>query len=174
MYACTQETPLPVDPSMFPTWPAKSELAALKKDKTKEKSPTAPEGGAFLNQVKVNILIFFFKTGCLCLFHRKMIWLGGFDWQQQCMGRQLLAKDSVYDSDYCPNTCTQMYTIMYIYVKMLFKNVINTTEWIIESFSIMLQGSQWYCSIWLLMLHSDLRPSHADNIVLDFFWLIGW
>lgn len=47
-----QETPLPVDPSMFPTWPAKSEMAALKKDKAKEKSPSAPEGGAFLNQVK--------------------------------------------------------------------------------------------------------------------------
>lgn len=47
-----KETPLPVDPSMFPTWPAKSELAALKKDKTKEKSPSAPEGGAFLSQVK--------------------------------------------------------------------------------------------------------------------------
>ena len=47
-----QETPLPVDPSMFPTWPAKSELATLKKDKVKEKSPSAPEGGAFhQNQV---------------------------------------------------------------------------------------------------------------------------
>ena len=50
----TQETPLPVDPSMFPTWPAKSEMAALKKDKAKEKSPSAPEGGAFLSQVKVS------------------------------------------------------------------------------------------------------------------------
>jgi len=53
--ARTQETPLPVDPSMFPTWPAKSEMAALKKDKAKEKSPSAPEGGAFLNQVKVAV-----------------------------------------------------------------------------------------------------------------------
>jgi len=32
---------------MFPTWPAKSELATMKKEKVKEKSPTAPEGGAF-------------------------------------------------------------------------------------------------------------------------------
>ena len=51
----TQETPLPVDPSMFPTWPAKSEMAAMKKDKTKEKSPKPPEGGAFLSQVKVPV-----------------------------------------------------------------------------------------------------------------------
>ena len=61
----TQETPLPVDPSMFPTWPAKSEMAALKKDKAKEKSPSAPEGGAFLNQVKVEFQIFL-QTGCRC------------------------------------------------------------------------------------------------------------
>ena len=53
MHTSSQETPLPVDPSMFPTWPAKSELAAMKKDNTKEKSPSAPEGGAFLSQVKV-------------------------------------------------------------------------------------------------------------------------
>lgn len=30
---------------MFPTWPAKSEMS---KKPTRERSPTAPEGGAFL------------------------------------------------------------------------------------------------------------------------------
>ncbi|XP_071945128.1 uncharacterized protein [Antedon mediterranea] len=35
-----RERPLPIDPSMFPTWPAKSEMARVKKS-----SPKAPEGG---------------------------------------------------------------------------------------------------------------------------------
>uniref|UniRef100_A0A1X7TN95 cyclin-dependent kinase n=1 Tax=Amphimedon queenslandica TaxID=400682 RepID=A0A1X7TN95_AMPQE len=39
-----EESPLPVDPSMFPTWPAKSEMT---KKSVRPKSPTAPEGGAF-------------------------------------------------------------------------------------------------------------------------------
>jgi len=38
------EAPLPVDPSMFPTWPAKSEMMA-NPAKKKQKSPTPPEGG---------------------------------------------------------------------------------------------------------------------------------
>ena len=46
----TQESPLPVDPSMFPTWPAKSEMV---KKSARHRSPTAPEGGAFLLQQKV-------------------------------------------------------------------------------------------------------------------------
>jgi len=41
-----QETPLPVDPSMFPTWPAKSEMAKQKGAKVggTGKSPKAPAG----------------------------------------------------------------------------------------------------------------------------------
>ena len=37
-----------VPPSMFPTWPAKSEMDPKKK---RAKSPTPPEGGAFQLQV---------------------------------------------------------------------------------------------------------------------------
>ena len=40
-----QESPLPVDPSMFPTWPAKSEKM---RRKSREKSPTPPIGGNYL------------------------------------------------------------------------------------------------------------------------------
>ena len=40
-----QESPLPVDPSMFPTWPAKSEKV---RRKSREKSPTPPIGGNYL------------------------------------------------------------------------------------------------------------------------------
>lgn len=52
--ACTpilpvQEAPLPVESSMFPTWPAKSERTS--REKERERSPTAPEGGAFFKQV---------------------------------------------------------------------------------------------------------------------------
>lgn len=46
------ESPLPIDPSMFPTWPAKSEIASAKAKAgtlpnavTSAKSPKAPEGG---------------------------------------------------------------------------------------------------------------------------------
>ena len=39
----TQEPPMPIPPSMFNTWPAKSELGHRKK----AKSPTPPVGGAF-------------------------------------------------------------------------------------------------------------------------------
>jgi cell division cycle 2-like protein len=45
-----QESPLPVDPNMFPTWPAKSEMI---KKSVRPKSPTAPEGGAFLLNSKL-------------------------------------------------------------------------------------------------------------------------
>jgi cell division cycle 2-like protein len=38
-----KETPLPVDPSMFPTWPAKSENV---RKGNRERSPSAPVGGA--------------------------------------------------------------------------------------------------------------------------------
>lgn len=40
------ESPQPVDPSMFPTWPAKSEMAKRPKKKDVEHSPQAPQGGA--------------------------------------------------------------------------------------------------------------------------------
>ena len=36
---------MPVPPSMFPTWPAKSEMKRRKSHRGK--SPTPPEGGAF-------------------------------------------------------------------------------------------------------------------------------
>ncbi|KAJ7393423.1 hypothetical protein OS493_006396 [Desmophyllum pertusum] len=38
--------PSAVDPSMFPTWPAKSEMAKRPKKKDAEHSPQAPQGGA--------------------------------------------------------------------------------------------------------------------------------
>ncbi|ROI74323.1 Cyclin-dependent kinase 11B [Anabarilius grahami] len=38
-----RETPLPIEPSMFPTWPAKSEQQRVKRGT----SPRAPEGGQF-------------------------------------------------------------------------------------------------------------------------------
>ena len=45
-----QESPLPAAPHMFPTWPAKSEMSRKPK---RDKSPTPPEGGAFLiNKVR--------------------------------------------------------------------------------------------------------------------------
>lgn len=44
------EGPLPVDPSMFPTWPAKSEMNANPKKKIK--SPTPPEGGGAADKLE--------------------------------------------------------------------------------------------------------------------------
>lgn len=45
-----KETPLPVDPSMFPTWPAKSEgLAKPKLEKDSE--PRAPSAGKMYEQM---------------------------------------------------------------------------------------------------------------------------
>ena len=49
-----QESPLPVAPHMFPTWPAKSEMSRKPK---RDKSPTPPEGGAFLiNKVRETVI----------------------------------------------------------------------------------------------------------------------
>eukprot|EP00116_Pleurobrachia_bachei_P011682 sb/3471944/ len=45
-----KEEPLPVDPSMFPTWPAKSEMNA--NPKKKQKSPTPPSGGGAANKLE--------------------------------------------------------------------------------------------------------------------------
>jgi cell division cycle 2-like protein len=46
-----QETPLPVDPSMFPTWPAKSE--GLSKPKLeKDSEPRAPSAGKMFNEAE--------------------------------------------------------------------------------------------------------------------------
>lgn len=45
------ETPLPVDPSMFPTWPAKSEQPRVKKVVD---SPKAPQGGKEYNNLLVS------------------------------------------------------------------------------------------------------------------------
>ncbi|KAL1021095.1 hypothetical protein UPYG_G00008770 [Umbra pygmaea] len=42
-----QETPLPIDPSMFPTWPAKSEQQRVKRGT----SPRPPEGGLGYSQL---------------------------------------------------------------------------------------------------------------------------
>lgn len=42
-----RETPLPIEPSMFPTWPAKSEQQRVKRGT----SPRAPEGGQFSQMV---------------------------------------------------------------------------------------------------------------------------
>jgi cell division cycle 2-like protein len=43
-----KESPLPVDPSMFPTWPAKSELPRSRK----HASPSAPKGGRELEEAE--------------------------------------------------------------------------------------------------------------------------
>lgn len=45
------ETPVPVDPAMFPTWPAKSEQPRIKKI---IESPKAPEGGMGYNNLLVS------------------------------------------------------------------------------------------------------------------------
>lgn len=43
-----KELPLPIDPSMFPTWPAKSELGARK---ALASSPKPPSGGSQFKQL---------------------------------------------------------------------------------------------------------------------------
>ena len=49
-----KETPLPVAPSMFPTWPAKSERM---KNPKALKSPSAPKGGSgFSKMVSVSLM----------------------------------------------------------------------------------------------------------------------
>lgn len=45
------EIPLPIDPSMFPTWPAKSELGARK---ALASSPKPPSGGGKFKQLGEN------------------------------------------------------------------------------------------------------------------------
>jgi len=40
-----QESPFPVKPDMFPTWPAKSEMMKRPKKRDYEHSPKPPEGG---------------------------------------------------------------------------------------------------------------------------------
>lgn len=40
-----QENPLPIDPSMFPTWPAKSELSASEKANVKKAASPKPPSG---------------------------------------------------------------------------------------------------------------------------------
>ena len=47
-----KENPRPVDPSQFPTWPAKSEGAAT--TKRAPASPKAPEGGDAYNKLLAN------------------------------------------------------------------------------------------------------------------------
>lgn len=44
-----KESPLPIDPSMFPTWPAKSEQGAGSNTR-KAKSPKPPSGGELFSQ----------------------------------------------------------------------------------------------------------------------------
>ena len=58
MYAFLQESPSPVDPSMFPTWPAKSEMMKRPKKKDVEHSPQAPEGGAMFAKLVSGVEIF--------------------------------------------------------------------------------------------------------------------
>lgn len=53
-HAYFSESPQPVDPSMFPTWPAKSEMAKRPKRKDIEHSPQAPEGGAMFAKLQTN------------------------------------------------------------------------------------------------------------------------
>lgn len=49
-HAWFSESPLPVDPAMFPTWPAKSEMNA--DPKKKHKSPTPPSGGGAADKLE--------------------------------------------------------------------------------------------------------------------------
>lgn len=44
-----KESPQPIDESMFPTWPAKSEQS-----RTAKRSPKAPEGGMQFNKLVSN------------------------------------------------------------------------------------------------------------------------
>ena len=49
------EAPLPVDPSMFPTWPAKSEMS---RTRSHGNSPKAPSGG----KAYANLLVSFVSS----------------------------------------------------------------------------------------------------------------
>ncbi len=46
-----RETPLPIDPSLFPTWPAKSEGLTKAKNPTEPSEPRAPEAGKAYNNL---------------------------------------------------------------------------------------------------------------------------
>lgn len=46
-----KELPLPIDPAMFPTWPAKSELGARK---ALASSPKPPSGGSQFKQLETD------------------------------------------------------------------------------------------------------------------------
>ncbi|XP_031564784.1 cyclin-dependent kinase 11B-like [Actinia tenebrosa] len=46
------ESPLPVDPDMFPTWPAKSEMMQRPRRKDYQHSPKPPEGGEMFSKLK--------------------------------------------------------------------------------------------------------------------------
>ena len=56
VFPSLQEPPMAVPPSMFPTWPAKSEMSRAHK---REKSPKPPEGGAntFLVSQSTQLLV---------------------------------------------------------------------------------------------------------------------
>ena len=63
------ETPKPVEPSMFPTWPAKSEMAKKRITGETGGSPKAPPGGMGYNKllVSTSLLVAFLTVGC-CIF----------------------------------------------------------------------------------------------------------
>merc|ERR1719492_18800 len=46
-----QESPKAIDPSMFPTWPAKSEMAAGSNSTKKAASPKPPSGGGAFKKI---------------------------------------------------------------------------------------------------------------------------
>ena len=56
------EKPKPVEPSMFPTWPAKSEMAKTKRIATEGgESPKAPPGAMGYNKLLVSLSLFAFS-----------------------------------------------------------------------------------------------------------------
>ena len=58
------ETPKPVEPSMFPTWPAKSEQTKIKRVAgTGAGSPKPPEGAMGYNKLLVSTI---YSWDCLC------------------------------------------------------------------------------------------------------------
>ncbi len=46
-----KESPLPIDPSLFPTWPAKSEGLSFKAKKVADSEPRAPSAGKMYDQL---------------------------------------------------------------------------------------------------------------------------
>ena len=55
-----RESPVPIDPSMFPTWPAKSEQV-----RKHASSPKPPSGGKAYSKLLVSFIVFFSKKGCM-------------------------------------------------------------------------------------------------------------